>query len=69
MHGPSAPVLFTDTPADGSGHRLSRILAGLAVAAANGYNYGGALTAMDTTRFLGKDFGAVLAGYFGNSGD
>ena len=39
MHSPSAPVLFTDTPADGSGHWLSRILTGLAVAAANGYNY------------------------------
>ena len=68
-HGPHAPVLFTDVPSDGSGHRLSRMLAGLVVAAASGYNYGGALTRVDTTRFFGDthgvSFGAVLDGFFG----
>lgn len=69
LHVAGSPLLYVDEYEDGSGHRLTNIIHGMAVAARNGMNFGGAkgVPKYAGRRPHGHEFREVLEGFFGPS--
>merc|ERR1719343_1528461 len=74
VHGEHAPRLFVDEMSDGIGHRLKNVFDGIAVAVANGMNFGGILRSdgksFDNSNHIsehGVDFSHVVDIVFGGN--